>query len=151
MRKKFSQIGSLAIAAALAVFLFSIEVNAHPGRTASDGCHYCRTNCAKWGEIQGARHCHGGYTPPAQKSVVETAPVIVEPSPSPIIVKTTPPPSPRFRPSLKPSPKPSPSPKVLGEEADSGSTGGRGLGVAALFGFVIWRAVRQKWPFHPRA
>lgn len=39
---------------------------AHPGNTASDGCHYCRTNCAKWGEVEGARHCHGSsipYTP----------------------------------------------------------------------------------------
>jgi hypothetical protein len=35
-------------------------VYAHPGRTASDGCHYCRTNCDKWGETWGARHCHGG-------------------------------------------------------------------------------------------
>jgi hypothetical protein len=32
---------------------------AHPGRTASDGCHYCRTNCDSWGEVKGARHCHG--------------------------------------------------------------------------------------------
>ena len=31
---------------------------AHPGRTAADGCHYCRTNCDKWGEVAGARHCH---------------------------------------------------------------------------------------------
>ena len=31
---------------------------AHPGRTASDGCHYCKSNCEKWGEIYGARHCH---------------------------------------------------------------------------------------------
>ena len=42
-----------------------IDSYAHPGRTASDGCHYCRTNCAKWGEVEGARHCHGGYTAPA--------------------------------------------------------------------------------------
>ena len=32
---------------------------AHPGRTASDGCHYCWTNCDRWGEVEGARHCHG--------------------------------------------------------------------------------------------
>ena len=32
---------------------------AHPGRTAADGCHYCRTNCDKWGEVADARHCHG--------------------------------------------------------------------------------------------
>ena len=31
---------------------------AHPGNTAADGCHYCRTNCAKWGEVYGERHCH---------------------------------------------------------------------------------------------
>jgi len=39
---------------------------AHPGNTAADGCHYCRTNCDKWGEAWGERHCHGGYTAPAQ-------------------------------------------------------------------------------------
>lgn len=32
---------------------------AHPGKTAADGCHYCRTNCAKWGVATGERHCHG--------------------------------------------------------------------------------------------
>ena len=58
--------------------ILPIGVFAHPGNTASDGCHYCRTNCASWGEVYGARHCHGGgyiaptqsYTPPVQK--VET-------------------------------------------------------------------------------
>lgn len=33
-------------------------VSAHPGNTASDGCHYCRTNCDKWGVEWNARHCH---------------------------------------------------------------------------------------------
>ena len=38
---------------------------AHPGNTASDGCHYCRTNCARWGQVHGARHCHGSsFVPP---------------------------------------------------------------------------------------
>ena len=32
---------------------------AHPGKRAADGCHSCRTNCAKWGEVEGERHCHG--------------------------------------------------------------------------------------------
>ena len=36
------------------------EVYAHPGRTASDGCHYCRTNCSRWGVPSSQRHCHGG-------------------------------------------------------------------------------------------
>ncbi len=35
-------------------------VSAHPGNTAADGCHYCRTNCDKWGVPWNTRHCHGG-------------------------------------------------------------------------------------------
>ncbi len=31
---------------------------AHPGNTASDGCHYCRTNCSSWGVAWNQRHCH---------------------------------------------------------------------------------------------
>jgi len=49
----------------LTVLILSQPVFAHPGNTASDGCHYCRTNCDKWGEAWGERHCHGGYTAPA--------------------------------------------------------------------------------------
>lgn len=37
----------------------SFGASAHPGRTASDGCHYCRTNCSSWGVPANARHCHG--------------------------------------------------------------------------------------------
>ncbi len=37
-----------------------IQTNAHPGRTASDRCHYCRTNCSSWGVQWDARHCHNG-------------------------------------------------------------------------------------------
>jgi len=39
-------------------FVLSNAAFAHPGRTASDGCHYCRTNCSSWGVPYGARHCH---------------------------------------------------------------------------------------------
>lgn len=46
----------------LALLLLAQTVNAHPGNTAADGCHYCRTNCDKWGESWGERHCHGGYS-----------------------------------------------------------------------------------------
>jgi hypothetical protein len=38
--------------------LYPLIVFAHPGNTASDGCHYCRTNCDKWGETWNKRHCH---------------------------------------------------------------------------------------------
>ena len=40
-------------------FLAPSLAMAHPGRTAGDGCHYCRTNCDKWGVPWGKRHCHG--------------------------------------------------------------------------------------------
>lgn len=41
------------------ISLLSIkDVYAHPGRTDSRGCHYCRTNCAKWGLSNVEYHCH---------------------------------------------------------------------------------------------
>jgi hypothetical protein len=49
------------------LMVLPIELGAHPGNTAADGCHYCRTNCDKWGEVWGERHCHGGgYAMPAR-------------------------------------------------------------------------------------
>lgn len=45
------------------VFLFNPNtVLAHPGRTDSNGCHKCNTNCAKWGLDTGEYHCHNGNT-----------------------------------------------------------------------------------------
>ena len=58
---------------------------AHPGGRAADGCHYCRTNCAQWGEVAGARHCHeerqkasarqNGQSPARQTQAAEDRPV----------------------------------------------------------------------------
>lgn len=43
------------------IFLTSpFIVSAHPGNTASDGAHYCRTNCDYWGVPWNQRHSHGG-------------------------------------------------------------------------------------------
>ena len=39
-------------------FTLSEVANAHPGGLASDGAHYCRTNCDHWGEEWNKRHCH---------------------------------------------------------------------------------------------
>lgn len=39
-------------------FLAVESVEAHSGRTARDGCHYCRTNCDSWGVAWNQRHCH---------------------------------------------------------------------------------------------
>lgn len=33
---------------------------AHPGRTASDGCHFCRSNCSSYGYTSSNRHSHNG-------------------------------------------------------------------------------------------
>lgn len=53
----------------VATLFVPLFVYAHPGNTASDGCHYCRTNCDRWGEVEGARHCHGGgYSAPTNSS-----------------------------------------------------------------------------------
>ena len=41
-------------------YIFPISVFAHPGNTDGNGCHYCRTNCAKWGLANGQYHCHNG-------------------------------------------------------------------------------------------
>ena len=48
-------IGALLV---LVIALTAGPAWAHPGNVAADGCHYCRTNCAKWGEVEGERHCH---------------------------------------------------------------------------------------------
>lgn len=70
------------------IFLSFKITFAHPGRTASDGCHYCRTNCAKWGEIEGVRHCHNGGT----TTNTDVAPVATQkPStPKPVIATIKP-------------------------------------------------------------
>ena len=41
------------------VILSPLYVEAHPGRTDSNGCHTCKKNCAKWGLSYGQYHCHG--------------------------------------------------------------------------------------------
>lgn len=53
----------------LGMLLLAHPASAHPGRTASDGGHYCRTNCASWGEVYGQRHFHGTYAAPARSTL----------------------------------------------------------------------------------
>ncbi len=43
-----------------AIFCSTTTVYAHPGRTDSNGCHTCRTNCERWGLSYGQYHCHNG-------------------------------------------------------------------------------------------
>ncbi len=44
MRKKIFLASSICC-----ILLLPSLASAHPGRTDSNGGHYCRTNCAKWG------------------------------------------------------------------------------------------------------
>lgn len=50
----------LAFVILLIAILINCNVYAHPGRTDSNGCHTCRTNCSKWGLSNGQYHCHNG-------------------------------------------------------------------------------------------
>jgi hypothetical protein len=83
-------------------FVAPSVVFAHPGNTAADGCHYCRTNCEKWGVPANERHCHGGGSaaPETVKESVSVpvyvAPTKVLPKPTrkPTVIKNTPTPIP---------------------------------------------------------
>lgn len=67
--------GGAIITILLVGLLISVPVFAHPGNTAADGCHYCRTNCDKWGVPWNERHCHNSYTPePAPSPLPEYVP-----------------------------------------------------------------------------
>lgn len=46
----------------LIILLMGDKVYAHPGRTDSSGCHYCKTNCSSWGLYDSEYHCHNGNT-----------------------------------------------------------------------------------------
>jgi hypothetical protein len=83
----------------LVFFIFPSTVFAHPGRTAADGCHYCRTNCDKWGVSWNERHCHGGGV----AAPVEEPPVVIKK-----VVPTRTPPT--RRPTLAPTRKPTLTP-----------------------------------------
>ena len=70
----------LLLAAVPAVVFLAVATAgvAHPGRTAKDGCHYCRTNCAKWNVEKDQRHCHNGSSAPSPPA---------DPTPSPVACK----------------------------------------------------------------
>lgn len=40
------------------IILLPFQLHAHPGKLANDGCHYCRSNCQKYGLTAGKRHSH---------------------------------------------------------------------------------------------
>ena len=51
---------------------------AHPGGRASDGCHYCRTNCEKWNLEKDERHCHNEASNSSSSDAPSPQPVACE-------------------------------------------------------------------------
>lgn len=139
----------LLIVPVLFFFVPSI-VSAHPGRTASDGCHYCRTNCAKWGEVEGARHCHNGGTvtttikPSTPKPDIAT----LKPStPKPTIAPTEAPTNtPEVLSISTEASQPTATPKVevQGSTASNITSGLLPLGLLILFGPKILKWLARK-------
>ena len=57
---------------AVLLVLLALDAAAHPGRTAADDCHYCRTNCDRWNVEADKRHCHGGGSSPTSTTQTQT-------------------------------------------------------------------------------
>lgn len=94
---------------------------AHPGRTAADGCHYCRTNCDKWGVPWNERHCHNGgaSAPVEQKGPIYIPPTRYAPPPTDIPTPTKRPTSKTIR-TVKPKKAPSivPAQRLIQEDTN---------------------------------
>ena len=71
---------SLEAAALLVVLATAWNAHGHPGRTAADGCHYCRTNCDHWGVPWDERHCHGGSLAASRETEVRVQPIVTTPT-----------------------------------------------------------------------
>src|SRR5919106_2688241 len=90
------------------LFLFvASPVEAHPGKTAADGCHYCRTNCDVYGVPWNERHCHGGGSAPVQSAPIGSAPVVEQPVQQQQVVQ-----KPTYIPQTLPTRKPTPTPYI---------------------------------------
>ena len=49
---------NIKVLLAVSLILVVTATMGHSGKTATDGCHYCRTNCLQRGVLEGVRHCH---------------------------------------------------------------------------------------------
>ena len=101
----------------LIVLAISIVVStsyAHSGRTASDGCHFCRTNCENYGYTYDTRHGHQGQICSTSKGATDPSYSSYIPPPTPTPTVTTPTPTPTVTtPTPTPTvPTPTPAPTV---------------------------------------
>jgi len=62
IKQNWFKITTFILTSCIGIFVLLSPALAHPGRTASDGCHYCRTNCSSWGVAYGERHCNSDFT-----------------------------------------------------------------------------------------
>lgn len=58
--KRINNLTRAALGVAFLFFQAAGFVWAHPGNTAADGCHFCRSNCEQWGYTPNTRHGHNG-------------------------------------------------------------------------------------------
>ena len=136
----------------LSVFLFFSliflpkNIFAHPGNTAADGCHYCRTNCDKWGVPWNERHCHGGAIETIKPTSTPRPTVI--PTKRPTIISTntltsTDTPTPTNTSTPEPTITSS-SVKVLGTTTESkeSTSSDSPLGNLAIFAWVVYGTVK---------
>ncbi len=108
MQYMIKKLGLLISLILILTISFASPTYAHPGATAADGCHYCRTNCDKWGVPWNERHCHGGGA--VQAPVVkQSQPIVVTNSPVPtkkIVKKPTKKPAKTVKRKATPTKKP---------------------------------------------
>lgn len=63
MFKKFGKAFIFSLISTFFVFFSIGTVSAHPGRTDSNGGHYCRTNCPSWRLSYDEYHFHDSKKP----------------------------------------------------------------------------------------
>ncbi|ETT45686.1 putative S-layer protein [Paenibacillus sp. FSL R7-269] len=99
---------ALSMIMSVLLILLPVIANAHPGRTDSDGGHYCRTNCAKWGLKNGEYHYHNG-------GGSKSAPAATK---KPTVKATT---KPTAKPTSKPAATPAPAAIVMPKKQAAGT------------------------------
>jgi len=108
----------------MAVFLYFQPVYAHPGKTSSDGCHFCKSNCESWGYTYNTRHGHNGEVCDLSKGPTDplyggggsdSSSTVIQPiysTPTPYKEITYPTSTPKLKPTSTPKPTLTPSPSV---------------------------------------
>jgi len=101
------------------------NIAAHPGNTASDGCHFCRTNCGTWGYTYNTRHGHNGEICNPSNGPIDPLYSAPSPTSTPSPIPTTPAPTiPQATPTATitstptPTTTPSASVQLHGEKTD---------------------------------